>query len=292
MNRFVAMILALLFASVSVASACTASPNDWIRFTLEPEHDGSQIKATFRDDDRSGRDESRWSAAFPPSQLIGFDVSGFRGVGTRPIRFAVVREAGRLDCTGEGGQSRAAGNCGFTPDPSFMQLLESRGIARPTREQAFSLMAVGVRRELIDALAAARYPAPTAGQLVALTAVGVTGRYITDMARAGYRPTSIDTLVQFQALGITPDFIGGFARIGYANIDPDELVQLKALDITPEFVAGFERIGYRNIPVETLVQLKALNITPEFVQSVDLRPGGAIPPVSELMQRKLFGSRR
>ena len=90
MNRCLAMILALLFASVSVASACTAASSDWIQFTLEPQHGGSQIEATFRDDDRPGNPENRWSAAFPPSQLIGFDVSGFRGVGTRPIRFAVA----------------------------------------------------------------------------------------------------------------------------------------------------------------------------------------------------------
>ena len=292
MNRCLAMILALLFASVSVASACAATSNQWIQFTLESEREGSQIKATFRDDSRDGTRENHWSTAFPPSQLIGLDVSGFRSVGARPLRFALVREAGRLDCAGQGGQSHATGNCALTPDPAFMQLLESRGISRPTQDQALTLMAVSVRRELIDALAAARYPAPTIDQLVGMTAVGVTGRYITDLAHAGYRPENVNALVEFRAMGITPEFIGGFARIGYANVDPDELVQLKALDITPDFVAGFQRIGYGRIPVDTLVQLKALNITPEFVQSLEHQPDGAMPPVSELVQRKIFGGRR
>lgn len=292
MNRFLAMILALFFASISVASACTAATNDWMEFTLEPERDGGQIKATFRDSDRADGRDSNWSTAFPPSQLVGLDIDGFRAVGTRPVRFAVVREPGRLDCSGQGGQSRATGSCTFTPDPAFVQYLQNRGIEEPTRGEAFGLMALGVRRDLIDALSSARYPAPTINQLTSLTAVGVNGRYVSDLARLGYRPQRIDSLVEFKALNITPEFVGGFARIGYGNVDPDELVQMKALNITPDYVAGFQRIGYAHISVDTLVQLKALNITPEFVQSVEPNPDGTLPPANELMQRKIFGRRR
>lgn len=291
MNRFFALLFALLLTSISVASACSASSPDWVRFSLEPAHrGGGAIEARFRDDSRPGH-HNNWSTAFPPSQLAGLDVSGFRAVGTRPLRFAIVREAGRLDCSGQGGNSYANGYCSFTVDRNFAQLLESRGIGRPTREQAFALMAVNVRRELISTIAAARYPTPTFDQLMAMTAVGVTGDYINGLARAGYRPTSIDSLVQFRALNITPEYIGGFVRMGYGHMDPDELVHLKALNITPEYVASFERLGYRNLPVDKLVQLKALNITPEFVQASGVRPG-ATPDVDELVERKIFGRRR
>lgn len=291
MNRFFALLLALLLTSISVASACSAASSDWVHFTLEPaRRGGGAIEASFRDDDRPGH-RNNWSTAFPPSQLVGLDVSGFRSVGTRPLRFAVVREAGRLDCSGQGGNSYAAGNCSFTPDPGFAQLLASRGIGRPSREQAFAMMAVNVRRQLIDTIAAARYPTPTFDELLAMTAVGVTGDYINGLARVGYRPTSIDSLVQFRALNITPEYIGGFVRIGYSRMDPDDLVQLKALNVTPEYVAAFERLGYRNLPVDKLVQLKALNITPEFVQASGVRPGTS-PDVDELVERKIFGRRR
>ena len=83
-----------------------------------------------------------------------------------------------------------------------MQLLASRGIGRPDREQAFGLMALDVRRSLIDAVAAARYPTPSVDDLMSMTAVGVTGGYIGELARAGYRPKSIDSLVQFKALDV------------------------------------------------------------------------------------------
>lgn len=290
MNRCLAFLCALLCASLSVASACAAAPAEWLQFTIEPARSSGEIKATFRDGSRH-RGDSYWSSNFRQAHLVGLDVSSFRASGTRPIRFAIIREAGRLDCAGNGGDSRASGNCRFTPDEGFMRLLEARGIGRPSREQTLGLMAVNARREIIDAVAAARYPTPTIDDLMALTAVGVDGRYIAELARVGYRPSSIDTLVQFRALDITPAYIGGFVRSGYANMDPDDLVQLKALDITPEFIAGFERLGYRNLSADTLVQLKALDITPEFVRSVERRPG-TVRPVSELVQLKIFGNRR
>ncbi len=280
MNRCLAFVFALLCASLSVASACTASPADWVSFRLDAARNGSEIRASFSDDDR-GRDRNNWSTGFPPSQLVGLDVARFRGGQTGPLQFAVIREAGRLDCSGQGGRSHATGNCAFTPDPRFTQLLESRGIRRPTRREALGLMAVDAKRELIDALAASRYPTPDIDDLMALSALGVDARYIGELAQLGYRPGSLDHLVQFKALNITSAYVAGFARIGYPNLRPDDLVQLRALGVTPEYVLGFQRIGYRNLPVNKLVELKALNITPEFVRAVETRPG-VLPPIEQL----------
>ena len=289
MNRYLAFFLALVLASITVSSACVAAPSDWIRFSLEPEHEGGKIHATFRDENR-GRHETNWSSGFTPSELVGLDVAGFRAGGAHPLRFAIVREAGRLDCSGNGGSAHAAGNCRFAADPAFSHLLSSRGIAQPTRDQAFGMMAVNVRRALIDAVAAARYPTPSIDDLIALTAVGADGRYIAGLAHAGYRPQSIHDLVEFKALNITPEWIGGFARIGYANLPANELVQLRALDISPDFVAGFDRIGYRHLPVNALVQLKAIGVTPQFAASARQRKGSA-PSVDELVQMRVLGDR-
>lgn len=290
MNRCLAMLFAVLCASLSVASACTAAPSDWISFTLKPARSNGDIQASFRDEERD-RDNNHWSTNLPPQQLTGLEVAGFRAAGTRPLRFALVREAGRLDCAGQGGNNRATGNCRFTADAAFNDLLATRGIGRPNRRQAFGLVALDVRRDLIDAIAGARYPTPDLDQLMSLTAVGVTRAYVAELARLGYRPASIDNLVEFRALGITPEYIGAFSRAGYTNLDPDDLVQLKALGVTPEYVAGFGRLGYRQLPVSSLVQLKALNITPEFVRSLETRSGEA-PPVADLIERKIFGRSR
>jgi len=287
MTRCLAFIFALMLATLSVASACSASGPNWVRFTLQQERDSNQIRASFEQD--RGHGAGNWSTGFMPHQITGLDTAGFRATGTRPLRFAVIREPGRLDCSGQGGNSQATGDCRFTADNAFAQLLDSRGIGQPTNDEAFSLMAVNARRKLIDAIAQAKYPTPRIDDLVSLAALDVTADYIRGLATAGYRPEKIDTLVEFKALGITPAYIAGFTKIGYRNIDPDDLVQLKALNVTPEYIAGFQKLGYTNLSADRLVELKAVGITPEFVAAV--REPGSTPAVSDLVDRK-FGARR
>lgn len=259
MNRCLVFLCALFCAFITVSSA-VAEPLEMVRFTLDAGRNDGKLRGSFHAENR-GRATNNWSTGFMPSELIGLDVAGFRASGTRPVGFAVVRDAGRLDCTGRGETGHAWGNCRFNPDPSFSQMLAARGIGHPSREQSFALMAIGARRELIDAIAAAGYPAPSIDNLMALAALGVDARYIRDLARVGYRPRSVGSLVEFKALGITPDWI-----------------------------AGFDRLGYGRLPVSTLVQFKALNITPEFVRLAVGRRS-ARPTVDELVQLRLFGRR-
>jgi hypothetical protein len=290
MNRRFALSCAALFTLGVVMPPAGAQPADRIRFSLEPQRgDTVKIRANFRDDnDRA--DHDNWSTGFRPSELVGLEVSSFRAAGSRPLHFSIVREAGRLDCAGSGGGDYAAGNCRFTDNPAFTQLLVSRGIGRPNREQAFGLMAVNARHEVIDAVAAAHYPTPTTNDLTALAALGADGGYISEMARAGYRPNTIHSLIEFKALGITPEWIAGFARVGYANLPGEGLVQLRALGVTPEYIAGFQRLGYRDLPASQIVELKALNITPDFVRGA-VGSQAAMPPVNKLVEMKMFGNR-
>ena len=180
MNRFFALVGALLLAFISISSACTAAPAGLFHFTLEADHGNDRIEGSFRSETRPNH-HNNWSTGFRPSELVGLDLAGFRGAGSRPLRFSVIRVAGRLDCSGNGGQSYAAGNCSFTRDPAFAELLRTRGIGNPTDEQAFGLMAVNAQRNLIDALAAAQYPTPSINDLTALSALGVDGAYIHNM---------------------------------------------------------------------------------------------------------------
>lgn len=280
MTRMLAFVAALLMTAITVSSACVANSVAPLQFTIEPAGDSRHIQLRFRRADSRGTDS--WSSSFRTNELSGLDIGALRASGNSPLRFAISREAGRVDCAGNGGKSMAAGSCSLTPDRGFNDFLTAHGLARPTEEQTYGLIAVNARRELVTALQAAGYPAPTIDKLMELSAVGVTPAYIRELAAAGYRPPSLGSLVEFGALKITPQFIGSFARAGYSDLRPGDLVQLKALDITPEFIAGFERIGYRNLPVSTLVQLKALNVSPEFAKAV--QQGDALPSPDRLVQ--------
>ena len=282
MTRMLAFIAALLLTAITVSSACVANSPGVLQFSIEPRNSG-QVHIRF-ERDRNRPHENMWESSFSPAELAGLDAAALNSPGTRPIRFAIARDAGRLDCAGTGGNEMAHGSCSLTADAGFNSFLAQHGVARPTEEQTFSLVAVNVRRDLVGALAQARYPTPTIEKLIELAAVDVTPAYITELAGQGYRPQSLQSLVEFGALEITPDYIGSFARAGYSNLPPDELVQMKAMEITPAYVAGFERIGYGHLPVDTLVQLKALDITPEYVLAV--QQGGALPSPDHLVQLK------
>ena len=280
MTRMLAFIAALLLTAITVSSACVANTAQGLQFTIEPRN-GSDVHVRFLRES-NGRPESNWETSFRPSELQGLDVTALKSPGTRELRFAIVRDAGRVDCAGTGGNEMARGTCGLTPSADFNRFLASNGIGAPTEEQTFGLVSVNATRELVTALARARYPSPSVEKLIELAAVEVTPAYIDALAREGYRPQSLDGLVQFGALNITPEYIGSFIRAGYSNLPQDDLVQLKALDITPEYVAGFERIGYRHLPVDTLVQLKAMDITPEFVRAV--QQGDNLPSPDHLVE--------
>jgi len=281
MTRMLAFVAALLMTAITVSSACIANSVAPLQFAIEPTGDSGRVQVRFHRADGRGTDS--WASSFRTNELAGLDTAALRGPGKSPLRFAIAREAGRIDCSGNGGNSTAAGTCSLTPDAGFNDFLSAHGIARPTQEQTYGLIAVDARRELVTALKAAGYPTPAINKLMELSAVGVTAGYIRELAAVGYRPPSLQSLVEFGALRITPKFIGS-----YPNLKPRDLVQLRALDITPEFIAGFERIGYRDLPVSTLVQLKALNVTPEFAKAV--QKGDALPSPDRLVQIRAVSS--
>lgn len=284
MNRLIALFAAVLISTIALGSACVAMPTDNIRFTLQPSsRNADQVRLTLRGG--SERPNNNMSSSFRISELTGL-TPGWRSGG--PVRFALVREAGRVDCAGTGRGGRAEGECRFIRNPAFSDLIVRSGMARPTQEQAFGLTMVGARRDLLNGLHAARYPMPSVDDYIAMTAVGVTPTYIRELQRAGYRPDQSKRLIEFAALKVTPEYLGALARAGYANLPQNQVVQLAALRIDPEFIRGLERIGYRSLPVNKLVELKALNVTPEFVHAVR-RGGMANPTLDQLVRLKAIG---
>lgn len=265
MTRTLAFVAAILLTTLTVTTSCLANSPENLRFALRP---STGLAGDVTLQIRSGGDarHNGMTSSFHSSELTGLDQTRLYSGG--PVQFALVREAGRVDCVGNANARKAEGRCRFTPDQGFSSFLASNGMQRPNLEQSYDMTLVGVHRDLVSALRAANYPVPSIDDYVALSAVGVTRSYIADLSRAGYRPKDIDDLVEFRAVGVTPAFLGALARAGYSNLPSEEVVELAALDIDPEFIRSFERIGYRNLPVEKLVELKALDITPEYVLMV------------------------
>jgi hypothetical protein len=283
MTRMFAFFAAILVSVIAISSACTAGVSEGIRFHLNTERRAGEVYASFSGG--HGR-TNEWTSSFRAGDLQGLDLRQLRNGG--PVRFALVRDAGRLDCTGIGGGSRASGTCNFKPNAEYMNFLVSRGVKRPNEGEGMALMSLNVRRDLVEALHATGLPAPSIDDLLSLAAIGADGAYIRGLAQVGYRPRNLDTLVQFKALDVTPGYIQSFLRDGYGNLPASQIVQLKALDITGDYVASFKAAGYPDLTPNQLTAFKALGVTADYARAV--RAGSReAPSPDRLVELKAVG---
>lgn len=286
MHRTVAFLSAVVLTTLSFTAAGFAAQPDSFNFTIERGRSVDQVQLSLRDD-RAGH-HSNWSQSFAVAELRGFRIGG-----AGPLSFAIIREAGRFDCSGQAGGSSANGECRFAPDPGFADFLASRGIARPTRDQAYALAMSNVSRGHVEALAAFHYPNPTVDQLVAMGIHGATPAFIRDLAASGYRLRSADDLVTFRIHGVDGAYIRAITAAGpkLRNIPADDLVAFRIHGVTPRYIEELAALGYRALGADDLVQMRIFGVSPDFIRSVE--GGGAERiPVAELVQMRIMGWRR
>jgi hypothetical protein len=284
MTRLLALPIAVLLICLGLTSVGVAAELDRLNFQLVAAREGRLHLSLSDDGERNGRS----SSSFEVSELQELNRAALAGSASSPVRFALVREPGRVDCAGSGRNQVATGHCRFTPDAGFSDLLARRGIGRPSEREAFALTMVGASRRLVEGMAAARYPAPSIDDLTALAAIGVTPAYIAELAAGGYQPAKTSDLIAFKALGVTPGYLASLRGVGYGRLSGSEVVQLKALGVTADYIAGLQRLGYRNLPVGKLIETKAMGVTPDNLRS--LRSGGRMfVSADELIRLRLAG---
>src|SRR6476646_9802338 len=113
MNRPLAFLAALLFAAIAVSSACIARSNgDAISFELKPARLGGQLQLALWDR-TDGRGHNFMGSSYPATDFVGLDYRALAAGSSHPIAFALVRDAGRVDCVGSGSNNLAKGTCRF-----------------------------------------------------------------------------------------------------------------------------------------------------------------------------------
>ena len=239
MNRVIALIAASACAALAVSSTCFAAEGAPLPFQLAKTRDAGRVQFSILYPQPSQR-SSNWSHTLPLSDLRGLGDAQLSARKATDLRFALVRPAGRLDCTGSARSSRGQGQCAFAVDEAFAAMMARRGIGRPDRDQGLRLAMSDFRPDVLDALAAAGYPRPTLDEAVALGIFRIDPAYIRGLAGAGYRLGSIGELVAFRIHKVTPDFIAGFARIGHRNLPADKLVAMRIFNVTPDDVRALD----------------------------------------------------
>lgn len=289
MLRLFVFLGSVLLAAISIGTAGLAADLGELRFAIASSTKAGQVRLELDDSDSGGGDRHRASTTsnVPERDLVGLAPDGFLAPGNRPLKFALIRAAGRADCLGAGGNGRGAGRCRFTADPSFMALVTQAGVRTVSSREAVGMLLVGVSRELVAAVRDAHYPNPTASELTGLAALGVTSDYIRDLDRRGYKPDKLGDLTAFKALGVTPEYVDGLVHAGFGRLAPADIVPLKALGVTPRYLAQLRAAGYAPFRSSEVVQMAALGVTPADFALFQASHGRV--DVDRLVQAKALG---
>nr|WP_314446742.1 hypothetical protein [uncultured Sphingomonas sp.] len=276
MHRSLALCIALVLTTLSIATTGFAAEVGTIRFDLA-ETGKDQLQLNLR---RDGAPNHSIGSTVAAGELSGLDRAALRSRDGVPISFALVREAGRLDCAGRTEARKGRGTCRFAGNAAFAAHLVAAGMARPSEKEWVTLTMVGARRTLVDALKAGGFAMPSASTLAGMTALGVSPAYIRDMAAHGYRPWQTADFIPLKALDVSPAYLRSLKSVGYDRLPVEDVIQLKALGITADFIASYQKRGFRNLSVGRLVQLKALGIRPEELGRRSDATSAALPMVS------------
>jgi len=314
------MIRQFVIAASTVLLACAAQPPvaiaqevpDQVDWTLAPSGD-DRNQVQFAISYRSGRGQSMWSNTTPLSELGGLTAEQLAGDST-PVRFRIVREAGRFECEGVARRGRGSGECTFTADPAFAAALARHGIAAPTRSQSYSLALARTSIAVVEELGRQNYQRPDVSDLVSAGIHRVDADYIRGMADAGYRVGTVDGLVQMRIHRVTPDFVEALAAAGYrpsadmavrlrihgatpdyiralgaaggTGYDTDDLVSMRIHRVTPEFLSAMRSLGYERLSASQLTSMRIHRVDADFVRRMNEMEGRRLTP-EELVSRRL-----
>lgn len=322
MIRQFAAALAAAVAVYAMQPAAIAQVPDRLDWTIAPAGENDPGKVQFSIGYRRARGSSQWSNTTDLSELAGLGAAQLAG-DAAPIRFQLVREAGRFDCEGVARRGRATGDCSFTPDPAFAAALARYNIGAPDREQSYGLALARVSITMVEELRRNGYRTPEAGDLVGAGIHRVDAAYIRDMAAAGYRVGTVEGLVQMRIHRVTPDYIAALQAAGYrpsadmavalrihgatpeyiralgaagaTGFDTDDLVAMRIHGVTPEFVGELRDLGYERLTAENLTAMRIHGVTGAFVRRANENAGRRLSPdelVSERLHPRLrMGSR-
>jgi beta-lactamase regulating signal transducer with metallopeptidase domain len=192
--------------------------------------------------------------------LTGQSLSNASG----PIRFTIRRSAGVFEIEGTLRAGAGSGTFAFIPNQAFVAGLASRGFARPSVQQLFSLAQADIGFEFIDELAEHKYARPELTDLVRAAHHGVGVDFVRELAQTGYRVGTLDALIRFRDHGVDPDFVRGLRAQGVTDLSPEDLVRLRDHGVDPDYVSGMRQAGFRP-PVHDLVRARDHGVDGDYL---------------------------
>ena len=220
-----------------------------------------------------------------------------------PVKFSLVREAGRIDCEGTFQNGKGSGTFNFTANAAFISAMKSRGFdfeADSKRrqnddgenrldERLFAATTLNVTTALADDLTGV-FGKLGVEDLFKAAIFKIDSQFAREMKASGFENLGMEELVKARIFKIDASFVKQVADMGFQKEPFESLVKMQIFKVTPEFIAEVRGEGLTNIQVEDMVKLRIFKIDGQFIR--DAKADGVPLEVERLVQRRIGVSRR
>jgi hypothetical protein len=298
--RFVigaAAVLTLVVTAWVVSSRSVEAQNtttgEW-KATVQKENSKIQLNLERRSE-KGGRNQMGQTYDFNDLQGLTREQALSGG----PVKFSLVREAGRIDLEGTFQDGRGSGTFQFTPNAGFVSAMKNRGFDfearsnrnddRDSEDRLFAATTLNVTTALADDLTAA-FGKLTVEDLFKAAIFKVDSTFAREMKASGFENLTMEDLVKARIFKIDANFVRQVSQMGFEKEPFESLVKMQIFKVTPEFISEVRNEGLPNVQVEELVKLRIFKIDGQFIR--EAKAEGVPLEVEQLVQKRIGVARR
>ena len=258
--------------------------------------DNSKINLSLeRRSDRGGHSQMGQTYEFSDFQGLQRETA----VNGGPVKFSLVREAGRIDFEGNFENGKGSGTFNFTGNPSFVSAMKSRGFDFEERsngrrdndeDRLFAATTLNVTTALADDLNSLGFGKLNVDDLFKAAIFKIDSTFAREMKASGFENLGMEELVKARIFKIDAGFVRQVAQMGFEKEPFESLVKMQIFKVTPEFITEVRNEGLTDLQVEELVKLRIFKIDGQYIR--EAKADGVPLEVERLVQRKIGVSRR
>jgi len=287
---FVGLAVIAFFASSSLTRAQRTMSGEW---KASIKDDGNKLQLNLeRRTEKGGHNQMGQSYDF--SELQGLTREQATNGG--PVKFSLVREAGRIDLEGTFQDGKGSGTFQFTANQGFVSAMKSRGFdfekiswsdnnEGSSDDKLFAATALNVTTALADDLVSSGFGQLNVEDLFKAAIFKIDSKFMREMKASGFPNLTMEDLVKARIFKIDAEFVTKVAQMGFDKEPFESLVKMQIFKVTPEFVTEVRNEGLTNLSVEDIVKLRIFKIDAEYIRSA--KADGVPMEVERLVQRKI-----
>jgi len=288
---FIAVALVGLVANRSVTRAQQSMSGEW-KASVREEPNKLQLNLE-RHTEKGNRNQMGQSYEFNELQGLTKEQANAGG----PVKFSLVREAGRIDMEGSFQNGKGTGTFQFTGNQGFVAAMKTRGFdfeKEPRlndnedgdrEDRLFAATALNVTTALADDLVSSGFGHLNVEDLFKAAIFKIDSKFMREMKASGFPNLTMEDLVKARIFKIDAEFVTKVAQMGFDKEPFESLVKMQIFKVTPEFVSEVRNEGLTDLSVEDIVKLRIFKIDAEYIRRA--KADGVPLEVERLVQRKI-----